>query len=275
MKIKYFLGCAIAAICFCLITPTFAFADDLDAHFFLRYDSTVQEEDGTTHYSPNNYFPIGEVADGYVYGKSKSDYTSVDGQVTARTAYVGGAETLITAGNINLYNTFGVDKTTILPFFDNVYSKISVLPSDEILASSIGKALGEEWQQAYEDGKIGIVWYVVKDYNPYINVDGCLYWLKSGESVDKGDVDENGHPVDPIEPDPVDPIEPDPVDPIELDQPKEEVIEDNPTPLAKSPVLQEFPRTDDDYASFGIHLSFFTILILTTLILAYKKRKLD
>lgn len=169
-----------------------------DAHFFVRYDSTVQEEDGSTHYSPNNYFPIGTVAAGYTYGTSSSDYSSVDGQVYSNTAYVEGAESIITKGNLNLYHQFEATPETIKTIFDPVYSNFAQQPSKEIISWSIGQAMGTLWQTAYDEGKIDVLWYVTKlESGHYINVDGCIYWVKSGESADKGDVDDKGNPVDP------------------------------------------------------------------------------
>lgn len=173
-----------------------------DAHFFVRYDSTVQEEDGSTHYSPNNYFPIGTVAAGYTYGTSSSDYSSVDGQVYSNTAYVEGAESIITKGNLNLYHQFEATPETIKTIFDPVYSNFAQQPSKEIISWSIGQAMGTLWQTAYDEGKIDVLWYVTKlESGHYINVDGCIYWVKSGESADKGDVDDKGNPTDPT-PDP-------------------------------------------------------------------------
>lgn len=91
-----------AVFCF---APFSSSADDgYDAHFFIRYDSSTQMEDGTTHYSPKHYFPVGTTASGYVYGSGESDYTSVDGKVLTKVAYVPGAETVITGGNVNLYD---------------------------------------------------------------------------------------------------------------------------------------------------------------------------
>ena len=86
-----------------LFAPFSSSADDgYDAHFFIRYDSSTQTEDGTTQYSPSHYFPVGTTASDYVYGKSGSDYTSVDGKVLTKSAYVAGAEKIITGGNVNL-----------------------------------------------------------------------------------------------------------------------------------------------------------------------------
>lgn len=253
-----------------------------DAHFFVRYDSTVQEEDGSTHYSPNNYFPIGTVAAGYTYGTSSSDYSSVDGQVYSNTAYVEGAESIITKGNLNLYHQFEATPETIKTIFDPVYSNFAQQPSKEIISWSIGQAMGTLWQTAYDEGKIDVLWYVTKlESGHYINVDGCIYWVKSGESADKGDVDDKGNPVDPTpeseptptpEPEPTPAPEPQPETPDKgADQntynhgnennstidstPKDsnkmvpqevKVIEDNATPLGKAEsATTASPQTGD------------------------------
>ena len=261
-----------------------------DAHFFVRYDSTVQEEDGSTHYSPNNYFPIGTVAAGYTYGTSSSDYSSVDGQVYSNTAYVEGAESIITKGNLNLYHQFEATPETIKTIFDPVYSNFAQQPSKEIISWSIGQAMGTLWQTAYDEGKIDVLWYVTKlESGHYINVDGCIYWVKSGESADKGDVDDKGKPTDPTpeptpDPEPTPEPTPDPEDgngtmdsdpigdsshnkediapmsssvaPMAKDEIVKEsqgvaVIENDPTPLAKSETVESafnvgaMPQTGD------------------------------
>lgn len=175
------------------------------AHFFVRYDSTVQDEDGTTHYSPSNYFPIGDVADGYDYSSGRSDTSSVDGYVKSDTAYVEGAESVVTQAQVNLYHSFNANKDTIKQYFDNVYSDIVVLPTTSVISTSIKNALGEEWQTNYNNGKVDVLWYVVKRENDGIHVDGVLYWLSTGDSANKQD------PVDPApEPEPTPDPEPTP-----------------------------------------------------------------
>lgn len=262
-----------------------------DAHFFVRYDSTVQEEDGSTHYSPNNYFPIGTVAAGYTYGTSSSDYSSVDGQVYSNTAYVEDAESVITKGNLNLYHQFEATPETIKTIFDPVYSNLAQQPSKEIISWSIGQAMGTLWQTAYDEGKIDVLWYVTKlESGHYINVDGCIYWVKSGESADKGDVDDKGNPVDPApEPAPDPEPTPEPIDPAPTPEPQPEtpneevdqntynhgnedsstvdsalkdnnkmapqevkVIEDNTTPLGKAENVTATSPQTGDVAAAGV-----------------------
>lgn len=55
-------------VVFCFAPFSSSADDGYDAHFFIRYDSSTQTEDGTTHYSPKHYFPVGTTASGYVYG---------------------------------------------------------------------------------------------------------------------------------------------------------------------------------------------------------------
>lgn len=177
------------------------------AHFFVRYDSTVQDEDGTTHYSPSNYFPIGDVADGYDYSSGRSDTSSVDGYVKNDTAYVEGAESVVTQAQVNLYHSFNANKDTIKQYFNNVYSDIVTLPTTSVISTSIKNALGEEWQTNYNSGKVDVLWYVVKRENDGIHVDGVLYWLSTGDSANKQD------PVDPApvpDPEPAPNPEPEP-----------------------------------------------------------------
>lgn len=289
------------ALALCLAMPSVAYADEIiepeseqepqvaqeeqqtyDAHFFIRYDSTVQDEDGSTHYSPSNYFPVGEVADGYEYGSSRSDYTSADGKVYSNTAYVEGAESIITQGNINLYHEFEADSETIEKAFDKVYSDIAVAPSDEVISTSILNAMGAEWQTAYNEGKIKVLWYVVKLESSYwINVDGCLYWVKSGESADKGDVDDKGNPVDPVPtPDPEPTPEPEP-EPIVPDIEPMPIIPDSENAATNSNKIDkvddtvdipkvdsasqigEFPKTSDDIDGITIQL-LITIVVLSS-----------
>ena len=130
-----------AVFCF---APFSSSADDgYDAHFFIRYDSSTQTEDGTTQYSPKHYFPVGTTAPDYVYGNSGSDYTSVDGKVLTKVAYVPGAETVITGGNVNLYDSFGTEANTeaLHKYFKTVYDNILQEPSRDVIQASIEKAL--------------------------------------------------------------------------------------------------------------------------------------
>jgi uncharacterized repeat protein (TIGR02543 family) len=169
--------------CLFALYPISAYAQD--AHFFIRYDHSNVDETGSTHYSPAQYFPVGSVAEGYKYGSNGSDYSSVDGQVKEKSAFVEGAEAIISQTKINIYNSFGANASNIETIFNNVYSDIIEAPSQENISSSILAALGKEWQERYDSGQIKILWYVVKDESPYVNVDGVLYYVSSGNIIDK------------------------------------------------------------------------------------------
>lgn len=277
------------------------------AHFFVRYDSTVQDEDGTTHYSPSNYFPIGDVADGYDYSSGRSDTSSIDGYVKNDTAYVEGAESVVTQAQVNLYHSFNADKDTIKKYFDNVYSDIVVLPTASVISTSIKNALGEEWQTNYNSGKVDVLWYVVKRENDGIHVDGVLYWLSTGDSANKQD------PVDPApvpdptpEPEPAPDPQPDPApqpDPTPKPQPSvdpepspaptpesesinsetkeseatdqtrvEKMIAENETPLSQEKTV--LPKTFDSTTSpYGIVFIGIVSLLGMAGILAFRKLK--
>jgi hypothetical protein len=170
---------------FCLFTlcPVSAYAQD--AHFFVRYDCSVVDETGSSHYNPSLYFPIGSVAEGYTYGSGQSDYTSIDGQVSCDTAYIDNAANIISGSKINLYESFYTNSQNIKSVFSPVYDCITQLPSKEVVSASIGLALGIEWQTKYDIGEIDVLWYVVKQEKPYINVDGVLYYTETGEIIDK------------------------------------------------------------------------------------------
>ena len=205
-------------------------AETKDAHFFVRYDNSNQEETGSTHYSPTKYFPIGETAEDYSYGDAKSDYTSADGEVYSDTAYVEGAENIVTEANVNVYNDLGVTKETIKEFFSPVYSDIAQEPSREVVGESIKNALGLTWYNAYSDGRVDVLWYVVKNGGAgYINVDGVLYWIKTGDVVDKDDNPDSPKNPDNL-PDPEPTPEPTP-DPEPAPEPTPEPdVDPEPTP---------------------------------------------
>lgn len=183
-----------AVFCF---TPFSSSADNgYDAHFFIRYDSSTQTEDGTTHYSPKHYFPVGTTASGYVYGSGGSDYTSVDGKVLTKSAYVPGAEAAITGGNVNLYDSF--DTEALHTYFKTVYDNILQEPSRDVLQASIEKALGAKYAAMYAKGEIDVLWYVSKAESSYVNVDGVVYYVKSGQVVDKPETDSSTVEIDGI-----------------------------------------------------------------------------
>ena len=180
-----------------LFAPFSSSADDgYDAHFFIRYDSSTQTEDGTTHYSPKHYFPVGTTASGYVYGSGGSDYTSVDGKVLTKSAYVPGAEAVITGGNVNLYDSF--DTEALHTYFKTVYDNILQEPSRDVIQASIEKALGAKYAAMYAKGEIDVLWYVSKAESSYVNVDGVVYYVKTGQVVDKPETDSSTVEIDGI-----------------------------------------------------------------------------
>ena len=187
-----------AVFCF---APFSSSADDgYDAHFFIRYDSSTQTEDGTTQYSPKHYFPVGTTAPDYVYGNSGSDYTSVDGKVLTKVANVPGAEKVITGGNVNLYDSFGTEANTeaLHKYFKTVYDNILQEPSRDVIQASIEKALGAKYATLYAKGEIDVLWYVSKAESSYVNVDGVVYYVKTGQVVDKPETDSGTVEIDGI-----------------------------------------------------------------------------
>ena len=178
------------------VEPAPVLGSGYDAHFFIRYDSSTQTEDGTTHYSPEHYFPVGTTASGYVYGSGGSDYTSVDGKVLTKSAYVPGAEAAITGGNVNLYDSF--DTEALHTYFKTVYDNILQEPSRDVLQASIEKALGAKYAAMYAKGEIDVLWYVSKAESSYVNVDGVVYYVKSGQVVDKPETDSSTVEIDGI-----------------------------------------------------------------------------
>lgn len=259
---KAFIAFMTTVLCFGMMIPSVAFANEtIDAHFYVRYDSSNQAEDGTTHYNPTNYFPIGEVADGYEYGSNHSDTSSVDGQVYSNTAYVEGAEGVVTEGNVNLYHSFNATSETVKDYFAPVYDNIAQGPSKNTISASINAALGTSWQEAYDAGKVDALWYVTKLENDGTHVDGCLYWLSNGSVINKDkDVDENGEVVDPgidepiVIPDPEPAPEPTPepdVNPTPIPDPTPEPTPDptptpevNPKPGTPEVIEPDVPNTD-------------------------------
>ena len=183
-------------VVFCFAPFSSSADDGYDAHFFIRYDSSTQTEDGTTHYSPKHYFPVGTTASGYVYGSGGSDYTSVDGKVLTKSAYVPGAEAVITGGNVNLYDSF--DTEALHTYFKTVYDNILQEPSRDVIQASIEKALGAKYAAMYAKGEIDVLWYVCKAESSYVNVDGVVYYVKTGQVVDKPETDSGSVEIDGI-----------------------------------------------------------------------------
>lgn len=182
------------------VEPAPVLGSGYDAHFFIRYDSSTQTEDGTTQYSPKHYFPVGTTAPDYVYGNSGSDYTSVDGKVLTKVANVPGAEKVITSGNVNLYDSFGTEANTeaLHKYFKTVYDNILQEPSGDVIQASIEKALGAKYATLYAKGEIDVLWYVSKAESSYVNVDGVVYYVKTGQVVDKPETDSGTVEIDGI-----------------------------------------------------------------------------
>lgn len=180
------------------VEPAPVLGSGYDAHFFIRYDSSTQTEDGTTQYSPKHYFPVGTTASGYVYGSGGSDYTSVDGKVLTKVAYVPGAENVITGGNVNLYDSFDTEANTeaLHTYFKTVYDNILQEPSRDVIQTSIEKALGAKYATLYAKGEIDVLWYVSKAESSYVNVDGVVYYVKTGQVVDKPETDSGTVEID-------------------------------------------------------------------------------
>lgn len=215
---KKMFAAFVPLLCLLFATPAFA----ADAHFFIRYDHSNADETGSTHYSPTQYFPVGSVADGYEYGSSRSDYSSVDGQVESNSAYVEGAEAIITKAQVNLYNSFNATAATVETAFSPVYSDITKAPDSTVVSCSILAALGEEWQARYDNGTVKVLWYVVKQEGNYINVDGVLYYVASGNVIDKDNPEPEPSPEPTPEPDPTPEPEPSPTpepDPVPQPEP--------------------------------------------------------
>ncbi len=182
------------------VEPTPVSDSGYDAHFFIRYDSSTQTEDGTTQYSPKHYFPVGTTASDYVYGSGGSDYTSADGKVLTKVAYVPGAEKIITGGNVNLYDSFDTETNTeaLHEHFKTVYDNILQEPSGDVIQTSIEKALGTKYATLYAKGEIDVLWYVSKAESSYVNVDGVVYYVKTGQVVDKPETDSGTVEIDGI-----------------------------------------------------------------------------
>ena len=50
----------------------------------------------------------------------------------------------------------------------------------------------------YAKGEIDVLWYVSKDESPYVNVDGVVYYVKTGQVVDKPETDSGTVEIDGI-----------------------------------------------------------------------------
>ena len=113
-----------------------------------------------------------------------------------KSAYVPGAEAAITGGNVNLYDSF--DTEALHTYFKTVYDNILQEPSRDVLQASIEKALGAKYAAMYAKGEIDVLWYVSKAESSYVNVDGVVYYVKSGQVVDKPETDSSTVEIDGI-----------------------------------------------------------------------------
>lgn len=200
---KYWLALVLSVILCCgILCPHIALAEEpMDAHFYIRYDSTTPNEDAPNE-SQNHqfYFPLGETAPGWVPGKD-TDRFSPDGKVFTNAANVPGSEQIISSGHVNLYHSFDVDENSIKQYFNVVYNNIAVSPSNEEIYKAVKTFMGDEWANAYSNDKVDVLWYVIKyGQDKIIHVDGVLYYTATGDIVDKNN-------PSPIEPEPT-PIEP-------------------------------------------------------------------
>lgn len=130
------------------------------AQFFLRLDSTIQKEDGTTRYNQVYYTPHG-LMKGSVYEKNVS---------------VPGAEGYITQGIEKN------DLSTLAGLLGPVNDAIRTLPGDKALRKTI-QTYFDVTDEELDSGTVGVMWYVVKAGNdncPY-HVDGVLYRLKEDD----------------------------------------------------------------------------------------------
>ena len=134
--------------------------ESYSAQFFLRLDSTIQKEDGTTRYNQVYYTPHG-LMKGSVYEKNVS---------------VPGAEGYITQGIEK------DDLSTLAGLLGPVNDAIRTLPGDKALRKTI-QTYFDVTDEELDNGTVGVMWYVVKygkDNCPY-HVDGVLYRLKEDE----------------------------------------------------------------------------------------------
>ena len=225
----------------CFMWPCTALADEVDnAKFYIRYDNTVQSEDGSTHYDDAAYFPVGDVND-----TDDTSKDNCDGVVSTNSAYVEGAENTITSGQVNLYDEFDATSDSIKEEFAPVYDSITTAPSNEVMAASIGNYLNADWVAQYNEGKVKVLWYVIKTEGNDIHVDGVLYFVATGETVDI----ETDIPDEPV------------INPDELDESviyKPEVNNENKI------AAQTFPKTGDSKSTLVFGISALMLIAIGT-----------
>lgn len=133
--------------------------ENYPVQFFLRLDSTIQKEDGTTQYSQVYYTPH-KLLYGTVYDKSVS---------------VDGAEQYITQGIEKN------DLSELAGMLGPVKDAIRTLPDDQALRNVIHTYF-DVTEEELNDNQVGVLWYVIKDVPGDVNcpyhVDGVLYRLK-------------------------------------------------------------------------------------------------
>lgn len=150
-----------------------------NAHFFVRIDKVVQYEDGNTHYEAKNYFPVGAVADGYVYGSNSSDYASVDGTVDSMAHITNSIESKVTDD---------IKKGAENDVYPHIVSKPE-LEDVKKAAEAYCEACGVEMNLKNVD----VLWYVIKDEGK-THVDGVLYNVETGEVVEAKEVERTPDP---------------------------------------------------------------------------------
>ena len=97
---------------------------------------------------------------------------------------------------MNLYDSF--DTEALHTYFKTVYDNILQEPSRDVIQASIEKALGAKYAAMYAKGEIDVLWYVSKAESSYVNVDGVVYYVKTGQVVDKPETDSSTVEIDGI-----------------------------------------------------------------------------
>lgn len=188
-----------------------------DAHFFVRVDKVVQYEDGNTHYEAKNYFPIGTVSNGYVYGSNISDYNSVDGSVDNIAHIDNSIQSVVTEEIKTSAN-------------EEIYPHILTKPTiEDVITAAKNYSTACNLKIDFEN--IDVLWYVIKTEGDKIHVDGVLYNKETGDVIQTEDL-----PTDTPESTPI--ITPTPTPTPEPEE-EEPVIEEDPNPNGDSEVIEE------------------------------------
>ena len=225
--------------------------------------NTVQDENGNSHYDAHRYFPIGSISVDYDRNKNESDYTSADGKVKTNTAFVKDAKLVIDDGELNIFHQFGATYQTIRNHFKPVYDNISSEPSKEVMAASIERALGSEMRDAYNNGKVDVLWYVIKQ-EKHVHVDGVLYWTATGDVVEEGDENDPKKPEISKQEEKINPQPQNPGD--QIPRPPQE-------DKSKVKVYKSSPQTGDTRNIAGLVACLISAAAFGTAALLYRKGK--